>query len=185
MCHQGILQIPNVPFLSGPIVKPEQLYYLILAGCALAFFVSWRLRDSRMGRQWMAMREDEDVAEAMGINLVKTKLMAFATGAAFSGLSGAIMAAKLTTIFPHSMNLLVSINVLCLIIVGGMGSLPGVIVGALFLIGLPELLREFAEYRLLMYGIVLIIMMLARPEGLWPCVGLPHSAASTEMYHIW
>jgi branched-chain amino acid transport system permease protein len=116
----------------------------------------------------MAMREDEDVAEAVGINLVKTKLLAFAIGAAFSGLSGAIFASKLTSIFPHSFNLLVSINVLCLIIVGGIGSLPGVVVGALILVGLPELLREFAEYRLLMYGVLLIVMMLARPEGFWP-----------------
>ncbi len=95
------------------------------------------------------MREDEDVAQAMGINLVTTKLLAFAIGAAFAGLGGAIFASKLGSIYPHSFNLLVSINVLCVIIVGGMGSIPGVIVGALVLVGLPELLREFAEYRLL------------------------------------
>ncbi|MGD8245441.1 MAG: hypothetical protein PVG25_01660 [Anaerolineae bacterium] len=165
---QGILKVPN-PSLAGlEIVKPEHLYYLILAGCVLALFISWRLRDARLGRQWMALREDEDVAEAMGINLVKTKLLAFAIGAAFSGLSGAIFAAKLGSVYPHSMKLEVSIYVLCLIIVGGMGSLPGVIVGALFIMGLPELLREFAEYRMLMYGALLIVMMLSRPEGLWP-----------------
>ena len=165
---QGVLLIPNVPVAGVELIKPEYLYYLVLAGCAVAFYVSWRLRDARLGRQWMALREDEDVAEAMGINLVKTKLMAFATGAAFSGLAGAILAPKLNSVFPHSMNLMVSINVLCLIIVGGIGSLPGVIVGAVLLIGLPELLREFAEYRLLMYGVLLIVMMLARPEGFWP-----------------
>lgn len=165
---QGVLQVPNIPIFGMRLVKPEHLYYVILAGCLLAFFVSSRLRDSRMGRQWMALREDEDVAEAMGINLVKTKLLAFATGAAFSGLSGAILAPKLNSVFPHSMSLFVSINVLCLIIIGGMGSLPGVIVGATILIGLPELLREFAEYRLLMYGALLIIVMLSRPEGFWP-----------------
>ena len=165
---QGILKIPNVSIGSMALVKPEQLYYVILVGCLLAFFVSWRLRDSRLGRQWRALREDEDVAEAMGINLVKTKLLAFAIGAAFSGLSGAIFSCKLNSIFPHSFNLMISINVLCLIIVGGMGSLPGVVVGALLLVGLPELLREFAEYRMLMYGALLIVMMIARPEGLWP-----------------
>jgi branched-chain amino acid transport system permease protein len=116
----------------------------------------------------MAVREDEDVAEAMGINLVNTKLLAFSIGAAFSGLAGAIFAPKLTSIFPHSFNLLISINVLSLIIVGGVGSLPGVVVGALILVGLPELLREFAEYRLLMYGVLLIVMMLAKPEGFVP-----------------
>jgi len=165
---QGILQI-NKPAIFGiDLVQPYQFYYVVLAGCLLAAFVSWRLSESRLGRQWMALREDEDVAEAMGINLVSTKLLAFGIGAAFSGLSGAIFASKLTSIFPHSFNLLVSINVLCLIIVGGMGSLPGVIVGALVLVGLPELLREFAEYRLLAYGALLIVMMLSKPEGLWP-----------------
>jgi branched-chain amino acid transport system permease protein len=165
---QGILKIPKASIGGLEFVKPETLYYLILAACLVAAFVSWRLRDARLGRQWMAMREDEDVAEAMGINLVQTKLLAFAMGAAFAGLSGAIFATKLSSIFPHSFNLLISINVLCLIIVGGMGSLPGVMVGALILVGLPELLREFAEYRLLMYGALLIVMMLARPEGFWP-----------------
>jgi branched-chain amino acid transport system permease protein len=116
----------------------------------------------------MAMREDEDVAEAMGINLVQTKLMAFAIGAGFSAASGAIFASRLHNIFPNSFGILVSINVLSLIIVGGLGSLPGVVVGAAILVGLPELLREFAEYRLLMYGILLIVMMLVKPEGFWP-----------------
>ena len=165
---QGILKIPNVSIGGVELVKPEQLYYVILAGCLLAFFVSWRLRDARLGRQWRALREDEDVSEAMGINLVKTKLLAFAIGAAFAGLSGAIFACKLGSIYPHSFDLMKSINVVCLIIVGGMGSLPGVVVGALILVGLPELLREFAEYRMLMYGALLIVMMVARPEGFWP-----------------
>jgi len=165
---QGILKIPKPQIGSLALIKPEQLFYVILAGCLLAVFVSWRLREARLGRQWMAMREDEDVAEAVGINLIKTKLLAFTIGAAFSGLSGAIFASKLTSIFPHSFNLLVSINVLSLIIVGGLGSLPGVVVGSLILVGLPELLREFAEYRLLMYGALLVVMMLARPGGFWP-----------------
>ena len=165
---QGVLQIPKPSIGSFYLFKPEHLYYVVLAGVLLAAFVSYRLQHSRLGRQWMAMREDEDVAEAVGINLVNTKLLAFSIGAAFSGLSGAIFAAKLTSIFPHSFNLLISINVLCLIIVGGMGSLPGVIVGATILVGLPELLREFAEFRMLMYGVLLVVMMLARPEGFIP-----------------
>ncbi len=165
---QGVLQIPKPSLFGYELIKPEALFYIVLIGVLLAAFISWRLRDSRLGRQWMALREDETVAEAMGINLVNTKLLAFATGAAFSGLAGAIFASKLTSIFPHSFNLIVSINVLSLIIVGGIGSLPGVVVGALILVGLPELLREFAEHRLLMYGALLIVMMLARPEGFWP-----------------
>ncbi|MGW8318328.1 MAG: branched-chain amino acid ABC transporter permease [Candidatus Promineifilaceae bacterium] len=165
---QGILQISRPRIFDFVLVQPQEFYYLILAGILLALFVSWRLRDARLGRRWMAVREDEDVAEAMGVHLVSTKLLAFAIGAAFSGLAGAIFASRLASIFPHSFQLLISINVLSLIIIGGLGSLPGVVVGALLLIGLPELLREFQEYRLLLYGALLIATMLVRPEGLWP-----------------
>ncbi len=165
---QGIGKIPKASLGGLEFSTPQELYYLILAGCLLVGFVSWRLRESRIGRAWMAVREDEDVAQAMGINLVATKLLAFATGAAFSALSGAIFATKLGSVYPHSFNVMISINILCLIIVGGMGSIPGVIVGAAALVGLPELLREFAEYRLLVYGAALVAMMLLKPEGLWP-----------------
>jgi branched-chain amino acid transport system permease protein len=165
---QGITEIP--PAQIGPITisGPQQIYYLFLVAIIIALFIAIRLRDSRIGRSWKAMREDEDVAQAMGINLVLTKLLAFATGAAFSGLSGAILATKLGTIYPHSFLLLISINVLAVIIVGGMGSIPGVFVGSLILVGLPELLREFAEYRWWIYGALLVVMMQVRPEGFWP-----------------
>jgi branched-chain amino acid transport system permease protein len=165
---QGVGKIPKASIVGMEFATPQQLYYLILGGCLLVGFISWRLRDSRLGRAWMALREDEDVAQAMGINLVSTKLLAFATGAGFSALSGAIFASKLGSVYPHSFNVMISINILCVIIVGGMGSIPGVIVGAIALVGLPELLREFAEYRLLVYGAALVAMMLLRPEGLWP-----------------
>ena len=165
---QGILHIPQ-PVVFGLVLdSPQLMYYLVVMGALLAAFVTVRLRDSRLGRQWMAMREDEDVAEAMGINLVQTKLLAFSIGAAFSALAGAIFASRIGNIFPHSFNILISMNAISLIIVGGLGSIPGVIVGAIILIGLPEMLREFAEYRLLMYGFLLIIMMLVKPEGFWP-----------------
>jgi len=165
---QGIGSIPNPSLMGFQMVKPQHIYYLILAGCMLVVFISLRLKNSRLGRAWMAMREDEDVAQAMGINLVATKLLAFATGAGFSALSGAIFASKIGSVYPHSFNVFISINVVCLIIIGGIGSLPGVIVGAAALMGLPELLREFNEYRMLVYGAALVIMMLLRPEGLWP-----------------
>ncbi|MBI5651986.1 MAG: leucine/isoleucine/valine transporter permease subunit [Chloroflexi bacterium] len=165
---RGLELIPK-PFIgSFELDGPQQLYYVLLVGCVIVAFISLRLKTSRVGRAWMAMREDEDVAQAMGINLVATKLLAFAMGASFAGIGGAINASKLAIIYPHSMNLLVSINVLALIIIGGMGSIPGVIVGALVLVGLPELLREFADFRLLVYGAVLVLMMLVRPEGLLP-----------------
>ena len=165
---QGVLKIPKPVFFGDALVQPQKLYYVVLGAVLIAAFISTRLRESRLGRRWMAMREDEDVAEAMGINLVSTKLLAFSIGAAFSGLAGAIFASKLTSIFPHSFSLLISINVLSLIIVGGLGSIPGTIVGAIVLVGLPELLREFAEFRWLMYGLLLIAMMLTRPEGFIP-----------------
>ena len=165
---QGILFIPKPTF--GPVIfdTPQKLYYIILAACFLMLFISIRLNNSRTGRKWMAMREDEDAAGAMGIDTTVAKLLAFTLSAASGGLAGGIFAAKLGTIFPHSFSLLISINVLAIIIVGGMGSIPGIVVGAFALIGLPELLREFSEYRLLLYGILLIVMMLTRPEGLWP-----------------
>jgi branched-chain amino acid transport system permease protein len=165
---QGAGGIPKPSILGYQFSTPQQIYYLILAGCILVVFISLRLKESRLGRAWMAIREDEDVAQAMGINLVATKLLAFATGAGFSALSGAIFASKLGSVYPHSFSVFISIFVICLIIVGGMGSIPGVIVGAAALVGLPELLREFAEYRMLVYGAALVAMMILRPEGLWP-----------------
>ncbi len=125
----------------------------------------------------MAIREDEDVAEALGVNLVQTKLLAYMLGAAFAGLGGAVFAGLVGSIFASSMALFVSINVVALVVVGGMGSNPGVVVGAIFLIGLPELFREFSEYRFLFYGVALIAMMLYRPEGL-----LPSKIARRELY---
>jgi branched-chain amino acid transport system permease protein len=165
---QGIQLIAQPNFFGSVLNTQQELYYLFLAGVGIVAFIAWRLRDSRIGRTWMALREDEDVAIAMGINHVASKLMAFATGALFSGIAGTIFAAQLQSVYPHSMNFLVSINVLSLIIIGGMGSIPGVFVGALVLMGLPELLREFAEFRYLVYGALLMAMMLTRPEGLWP-----------------
>jgi branched-chain amino acid transport system permease protein len=165
---QGIRQIARPQVGSLELATQGQLYYLIVAAIAVFGFIAWRLKDSRLGRSWMAVREDEDVAQAMGINLVSTKLMAFGMGALFSGMGGAIFAAKLTSAYPQSFNLFVSINVLCLIIIGGMGSIPGVFVGGLVLMGLPELLRQFADYRYLFYGAALVGMMLMKPEGLWP-----------------
>ncbi|MHB0876683.1 MAG: branched-chain amino acid ABC transporter permease, partial [Anaerolineae bacterium] len=143
-------------------------YYLILIGCVIAAIASLRISDSPTGRAWVAMREDEDVAEATGINLVRHKLLAFALGASFAGIGGAIFASWVHSVFPNSFTLLVSINILSLVIVGGLGSIPGVVIGALVLVGLPEALRAFADYRLLTFGALLVLMMLARPEGLWP-----------------
>ncbi len=165
---QGIIEIPGPSIGSFTLVRPQHFYYLILAGCLLVVFVSRRISDSRVGRAWMAIREDEDVAEATGVNLVKYKLLAFAMGASFSGIGGAIFASWVHSVFPNSFTLLVSINILSLVIVGGIGSIPGVILGAFVLVGLPEVLRSFADFRMITFGALLVAMMIARPEGLWP-----------------
>jgi branched-chain amino acid transport system permease protein len=162
---QGILTIPSpLPFTN----HPQSIYYPILFFCVIAAVAATRLASSRVGRAWNAMREDESVAEATGVNTTTFKLLAFGLGAAFGCLSGAFFAAKIGVVFPQSFDLLVSINALALIILGGMGNIAGVVVGAIVLVGLPELLREFADYRLLIYGVVLVTMMLLRPEGLLP-----------------
>jgi branched-chain amino acid transport system permease protein len=165
---QGIQSIPPPIIGSLKLNSLPLLYYLIVIGIVIVTFIAWRLKDSHLGRSWMAIREDEDVAQAMGINLVMTKLLAFSTGALFAGLAGTLGATKLTSVYPHSMTFIISINVLAVIIIGGMGSIPGVFVGALVMVGLPNLLTEFQEYRYWFYGLALVGMMLFRPEGLWP-----------------
>jgi branched-chain amino acid transport system permease protein len=165
---QGILSIPDPEIAGFALDDPQTLYYVVLAGCIIAAFLSVRLVNSRIGRSWIAMREDEQVAEAMGISIIKTKLLAFAMGAAIGSLSGILFAVKIGSVFPNSFALLVSILVLAVIVLGGMGSIPGVILGAFVLVGLPEILREFVEYRLLIYGALLVAIMILRPEGLIP-----------------
>jgi ABC-type branched-subunit amino acid transport system permease subunit len=166
----GAAGIPGVkgPQLQGlPFDEREYLWLIILA-IALAMFVTERLQNSRIGRAWIAIREDETVAQAMGINTLKYKLLAFGIGAAFAGLGGLISASRTQFTAPADLTLLVSINVLAVVIVGGMGSIPGVVLGALVLKGLPEVLRQFQDYRIVLFGALLVVMMIVRPEGLWP-----------------
>ena len=176
---QGILAIPAPNLFGINFFGPQQLYYPILLAVIVAAVVSWSLANSRVGRAWNAMREDEDVAEATGINTTRYKLLAFAMGAVFGCLAGAFFSIKIGSVFPHRLDILVSITVLSLIILGGMGSIRGVIIGAAVLVGLPELLREFGEFRLLIYGAVLVSMMLLRPEGL-----LPSASRRLELHEI-
>jgi branched-chain amino acid transport system permease protein len=175
---QGIRQIPSAGL--GPVeirgTNSQSIFYLVAVFAGIAVYVSWRLLGSRIGRAWAALREDEKVAEAMGINTVSSKLFAFVCGAILASFAGMVFAVKVGSVFPNSFELLVSVIVLVIVIVGGMGSIPGVIVGAVVLIGIlggptqPGVLQEFAEYKLLIYGAVLVFMMLRRPEGLWPSV---------------
>ena len=174
---QGITAIDGVDvfgLLTVDGTNPRRVFYLVLLFCAIAIYISWRLERSRLGRAWMAVREDEPVAEAMGINTVNVKLMAFVVGAVLGSFGGAIFVAKVGSVFPTSFLILVSIIILVVVIFGGMGNIFGVIAGAVVLIGVlggpkqPGLLVEFSEFKLLIYGALLVWMMLARPEGLIP-----------------
>jgi branched-chain amino acid transport system permease protein len=164
----GILEIPSPTLFGLDLGNPKGILYLGMAFALVITFVTIRLRDSRLGRAWVALREDEDVAQAMGINLVSIKLLAFASGAAFAALGGALYAARQVNIFPDNFALDVSINVLSLIIIGGIGSIEGVVLGSIALIGLPEILRSVDEYRIVAFGALLVIMMIIRPEGFLP-----------------
>jgi branched-chain amino acid transport system permease protein len=174
---QGILRVPNISVGPVEFVSSQEFFYVIYALVIILAYVSWALQHSRVGRAWMAMREDETVAEVMGVNIVQAKLQAFIIGAILASLGGALFAHKIGSIFPHSFDIVVSITVLMIVIVGGMASIPGVIVGALVLVGMPELLREFSEFKFLLYGGLLIFMMLNKPEGF-----IPSSRRSEELH---
>ncbi|MCH2426899.1 MAG: branched-chain amino acid ABC transporter permease [Acidimicrobiales bacterium] len=173
---QGITNVPGVDlgFATVKGTDPRSVFYLVLFFCVIAIYISWRLQASRLGRAWMAIREDEQVAEAMGINTVSSKLMAFVVGAVLAAFSGAVLAAKVGSVFPTSFMILISIIILVVVIVGGMGNIAGVMVGSFVLIGVlggpkqPGLLQEFQNFKLLIYGMLLVFMMLKRPEGLVP-----------------
>lgn len=144
------------------------MYFICIFLVLLTIFIVNRLENSRIGRQWVAMGEDDVAARAMGVNTVKAKMTAFAMGALWAGLAGVIFAAKTTFINPDSFKVWESVLILSMVVLGGMGSIPGVIVGALLLILLPEYLRAFSEYRLLVFGALLVIMMVFKPAGLIP-----------------
>lgn len=165
----GIGNIPR-PALFGFDLELDQamiyMYYLMLGLVVLAIFVVNRLQDSRLGRAWLALREDEVACQAMGIDKTRTKLIAFALGAFWAGLIGVIFAAKTTFVNPASFTFLESAIILSIVVLGGMGSIVGVIFGALILILLPEHLRRLSEFRMLAFGAILVIMMIFKPEGL-------------------
>lgn len=143
-------------------------YFICLLLVIFTIFIVNRLENSRIGRQLVAMGEDDIAARAMGVNTTKAKLTAFALGAVWAGFAGVIFAAKTTFINPDSFRVWESVLILCMVVLGGMASIPGVIVGALILILLPEYLRVFSDYRLLVFGAILVIMMVFRPGGMIP-----------------
>ena len=162
----GILGIARPKMLGFIFSTPIQYYYLILAIVLLTIFVVDRLNRSRIGRAWTAMRDDEVAAEAMGINLMRTKLLAFGLGATWAGFAGVFFAGKMTFISPESFTFFESVIILCMVVLGGMGSVPGVILGACMLVILPEMMRQFALYRMLFFGGAMVVMMVLRPQGL-------------------
>jgi len=165
----GVLLIPRpLPEGASGAISYLSIIYLVFLGAGVVALFSARLKTSRTGRAWSAMRSDEDIARSMGVNLVQSKLAAFAIGATFAGIGGVIFAARQRNIFPADFNLEVSIEVLSLVIIGGMGSIPGVIMGAIVLIGVPEVLRELAQYRILAFGALLVTMVIIRPSGILP-----------------
>jgi len=170
---QGIAGIAR-PGLFGVSLDLDQsicyLYYLCIGLVVITIFVTKRLKDSRIGRAWMALREDEIACVAMGIDMARTKLSAYAFGAFWAGLVGVIFAARNTYIHPNSFTFMESAIVLSIVVLGGMGSILGVIIAAFVLMLLPEYLRAVAEYRILVFGAVMVLMMIYRPQGLIPNV---------------
>ncbi len=173
----GIPAIPDLNFfgfdfgqvhtLAGiPLGRFSNYYFLLLVLIGLVMLVFTRLNDSRIGRGWVAIREDERAAEAMGVNVFGLKLLAFAVGAALAGLAGTIKAHQDSSVSPDQYIFLESAFLLAAVVLGGMGTVVGVLVGATILKLLPEKLREVNDYRLLVFGLLLVVMMRFRPEGL-------------------
>jgi len=179
----GIANIPR-PGLFGIELSLHQniiyLYFLMIALTIFTIFVVNRLQASRIGRAWIALREDEIACQAMGVDKTKTKLTAFALGATWAGMGGVVFAAKTTFINPASFTIWESIIILCVVVLGGMGSIIGVIFGAGFLILLPEYLRAVSEYRMLVFGAVLVTMMVFRPGGLISTSRSPYKFEKAE-----
>ena len=167
----GISQIPR-PWLLGmkvtPILAAKYIYFIALALVLISIKVVKNLEDSKMGRAWEAMREDDIAAQSMGIDLTRAKLASFAVGAFWAGFAGVLLAAKTTFINPESFTLWESVMILCVVVLGGMGSIPGVITGSILMIMLPEYFRSFAQYRMLIFGLALVLMMIFRPGGVIP-----------------
>jgi branched-chain amino acid transport system permease protein len=181
----GGVQFSQAVEIGGLSIPSVTLYYYLFLVLAIAVIVvSIRLQDSRIGRAWMAIREDEIAAKAMGINVRNVKLLAFAMGASFGGVSGAMFAAFQGFVSPESFILMESIVIVAMVVLGGMGHVPGVVLGAILLYAIPETLREVAKpaqlalfgeewvapeaLRMLLFGLSMVLIMLFRPTGLWP-----------------
>jgi branched-chain amino acid transport system permease protein len=165
----GISNIDRPGFFGIELTLDQSIlyiYYIMIAFMVITIFVVNRLQDSRLGRAWIALREDEIACQAMGIDKRKTKLVAFSLGALWAGFVGVVFAAKTTFINPASFTFLESAIILSIVVLGGMGSIVGVIIAAFILILMPEYLRALSEFRMLAFGAILVAMMVFRPQGL-------------------
>jgi branched-chain amino acid transport system permease protein len=168
---RGISKIPRPPNVLGlkfTVLNPKPYYWVLLTLIILTVFVVRRLKRSRVGRAWTAIREDEDAAELMGVPTFRFKLWAFAIGAGIGGAGGTMYATKVTFINPDTFPLILSILFLAAVVLGGSGNLPGVIVGAALIAYLPERFRGFKDKRVMVFGLALVVMMVFRPQGLIP-----------------
>lgn len=165
----GIANIPKPTLFGhtfGYFGSTRFVYLIAVALVMFIIFVVWRLENSRMGRSWVAMREDDIACESMGVDLTKAKMTLFVISASIAGVAGVLFAAKTTFINPQSFTVWESIVILCIVVLGGKGSVRGVILGALIFMLLPEYLRAFQQYRMLLFGFLLVVMMVFRPGGI-------------------
>ncbi len=164
----GLCAIDRPVLFGFELRQPIYHYYLMLIFLVITIFGIQRLEHSRLGRAWMYVREDEIAAEAMGVDTTRVKLLAFMLGSGWAGLAGALYAGKITVISPDMSKFMESVIMFCIVVLGGTGSIPGVFVGTLGMITLPELSRPLKAWRDAWLGVAMVVMMIARPEGLWP-----------------
>ena len=172
---KGISGIYPSTFLGLNLSDKKTGYLCCLAAVSVCVFLLYRLKDSKTGRAWAAIREDEVAASSSGIDVTKLKILAFLIGAAMAGLAGFFFAVNQSFVDPNSFGFDESVLIICMIVIGGIGSIPGVLLGTVILVLLPEILRNFlggfASYRMLLYGVLLVCMMLFRPQGILPDKG--------------
>lgn len=165
---QGIARLDRASVVGYEFARPVDIYFLLLVVVFLAGVFVWRLQHSILGKGWAAIREDQDAARGIGINTTNAKLAAFATSAVIGSVAGVIFAASQRFVSPESFTLQESILIVLMIVVGGIGNILGIVVGAAILIVLPEVLREFAEWRILFLGLLMVALIIIRPGGLVP-----------------
>ena len=163
---QGIARLDKASIAGIEFARPVEIYWLLLVVVVLAAVIVWRLEHSILGKAWAAIREDQDAARGIGINTTRAKLAAFATSATIGSIAGVIFAASQRFVSPESFTLQESVLIVLMIVIGGIGNILGIVAGAAILILLPEVLREFAEWRILFLGLLMIVLIIIRPGGL-------------------